>query len=331
MQMRSKGASTQISCLVLGVLAASLFGCRPILAAPSGADPAAAEAAVRKADADWAAAASTAGVDAWMTFYAADAIVLLPNDRLVSGREQVRDAVTHLLTLPRLSVAWHPDKVEIVRTGDVAYLIGTYELRFGDSRGIPLSDRGRLLELWKRQTDGSWKCVVETWISDEPAHTAASASSQGAPRGAPPGASPAAPIAHAEPPAPPAAPSPESHGASAATDSVTPAQELTAKYGEMPVQYEEAIRQYFQEQLKDPYSVQYREITKPQKGYTTGVTGTVLMRETRDYGWTVKATINAKNSRGKYVGFKSYTFLFRGEKIVHALGPLGEDELKRSQ
>jgi hypothetical protein len=51
------------------------------------------------------------------------------------------------------------------------------------------------------------------------------------------------------------------------------------------------------------------------------------MRERRDYGWTVKAIINAKNSRGRYVGLKTYTLLFRGEKIMHALSPLSEDEL----
>jgi hypothetical protein len=95
----------------------------------------------------------------------------------------------------------------------------------------------------------------------------------------------------------------------------------------MPAHYEEAIRQYFQEHIKDPDSVQFKEITKPVMGYTTAVTG-ILMRETRNYGWTVKATINAKNSRGSYVGFKSYTFLFRGEKITHTLVPLSEDEMR---
>src|ERR1700680_1945819 len=159
---------------VASLTAASLFVCRPIFPAPSG-DLAAAEAAVRRADADWAAAAGAAGVDAWMGFYGADAIVLLPNDRLASGREPVRDAVTHLLTLPRFSVAWHPIKVEMARSGDLAYLIGAYELRFGDSRGLPLSDRGRHLALWKKQTDGAWKCIVDTWISDgsPPLQTAA--------------------------------------------------------------------------------------------------------------------------------------------------------------
>src|ERR1700686_260135 len=89
---------------VASLTAASLFVCRPIFPAPSG-DLAAAEAAGRRADADWAAAAGSAGVDAWMGFYGADAIVLLPNDRLASGREPVRDAVTHLLPLPRFSAA----------------------------------------------------------------------------------------------------------------------------------------------------------------------------------------------------------------------------------
>jgi ketosteroid isomerase-like protein len=276
---------------VASLTIASLFVCRPILSAPSAVDLAAAEAAVRRADADWAAAAGSAGVDAWIGFYGADAIVLLPNDRLASGREPVRDAVTHFLTLPRFSIAWHPIKVEMARSGDLAYLIGAYELRFGDSRGLPLSDRGRHLELWKKQTDGAWRCIVDTWISDGPL-----------------------PQTAAPPPA------------NSMTRALTPAQVPDSKYGDMPADYEEAIRQYFQEHMKDPDAVQYQEITKPVKGYTTAVTG-ILMHETHNYGWTVKATINAKNSRGTYVGFKSYTFLFRGEKIVHTLVPLSEDEM----
>jgi len=282
-------------------VAACLFLCRLVFAAPTGVDLAAAEAAVRRTDADWAAAANTAGAEAWMGFYSADAIVRLPNDRLVSGNEQIRDAVTHLLTLPRLSLAWHPIKVEVTRSGDAAYLTGAYELRFGDSRGMPLSDRGRLLEFWRKQADGTWKCVVETWNSDDS-----------------PSPVPAAPIAHPEPQPPPALPGSESHAASSVT---SPAQGLAAQYGDMPIHYEEAIRKYFQEHMTDPDSIQYQEITKPEKGYTTGISGTVLMQETRNYGWKVKATINAKNSHGRYVGFKSYTFLFHGENIVHTLVP----------
>ncbi len=107
------------------------------------------------------------------------------------------------------------------------------------------------------------------------------------------------------------------------------APEQATKYGNMPAGYKQAIQEYFQVHMRNPDSVLYQEITKPEQGYTTAVTGSFLMREKRAYGWTVKATINAKNSRGNYVGFKTYTFLFRGEMIVDVRLPLPGDEMNR--
>jgi len=112
------------------------------------------------------------------------------------------------------------------------------------------------------------------------------------------------------------------------TESPPPVREQDSKYGTMPTDYKQAIQKYFLEHMKYPDSVQYQEITKPEQGYTTAITGGFFMREKREYGWTVKATINAKNSRGSYVGLKTYTFLFRGEMIVDARLPLPGDEMK---
>jgi ketosteroid isomerase-like protein len=295
----------------------SLLVSRLSVSASSPVDSPAVEAAARKADADWAAAASTANLDAWMSFYAADAIVLLPNDQLASGKELLRHTVARLLALPHLSVAWRPIEVKVPRSGDLAFLIGDYELRFDDSNGVPVSDRGRRLEVWRKQADGSWKCSVDIWNVDAPF-----AAPSAAPPASAPGASPtvgsAAPLAQTEPPPPAAA---------LESGPPAPARGAATKYGDIPANYGEAIRKYFLEHLKHPESVQYREITKPEQGYTTEVTGVLLMREKREYGWTVKATINAKDSRDSYVGFKTYTFLFRGEKIVDARLPLPGDEI----
>ena len=117
-------------------------------------------------------------------------------------------------------------------------------------------------------------------------------------------------------------------GTSPEPEPLTPASTVATKYGDMPTDYKEAITRYFQDHLRNPESIQYREITKPEQGYVTSIVGSILMREERVYGWKVKATIDATNSRAKYVGFKTYTFLFRGEKIVNALSPLPEDEMK---
>ncbi len=290
---------------------ALLFVCRPGMSAISGGEIAAAEAAVHNSDAEWAAAAKTGSVDAWMAFYSTDAVLMAPGVQITSDHDLVRRTVTSLLALPHLSIEWHPIKVEVAASGDLAYLIGAYELRYDDARGARISDRGKLIEIWRRQSDGGWKCIVDTWNSDGPAAAVQAATPAGA-VGRLPAAVPVAP--------PP--------GADSITGPRSSAQALTAEYGEMPMQSEEAVRQYFHKYLKDPDSVQYGEITKPERGYAATVTGAILTHETRLWGWTVKATINARNSRGVYVGFKTYTFLFRGEKIVHTDSPLAGDEMK---
>jgi ketosteroid isomerase-like protein len=295
----------------------SLFVAWPALSADSAADSLAAEAAARKADRDWAAAAGTPSVDAWMSFYAPNAVVVLPNDQSASGKELVRHAVTHFLALPHLSVAWRPIEVEAARTGDLVFMIGTYELHFDDLPGGSVSDRGRRLEVWRKQVPGTWKCIVDTWSLDAPVAAPAAAAPTTA-EGASTSAGSAPSIAQTQSAAPTG---PQESGPPA------PAHDMATKYGDKPANYEEAIRKYLREHLRRPESIQYREITTPEQGYTTEITGGLLMREKREYGWKVKATINAKDSRDSYTGFKTYTFLFRAEKIVDARLPLPGDEM----
>jgi hypothetical protein len=102
----------------------------------------------------------------------------------------------------------------------------------------------------------------------------------------------------------------------------TPTEVQQADYGAQPVHYREAIAAYLREQLKDPLSVQYGEISAPEKGFFSTKMGLAYGGRTkRAYGWLVNASINAKNSYGGYVGFKTYQFLFRGEDIVAAIPP----------
>jgi uncharacterized protein (TIGR02246 family) len=126
------------------------------------------EEAIRKADADWVRAAQSKQADAWLAFYTDDAVVLPPNDALANGRESARKSIAGLLALPGLAITWQPTKVVVARSGDLAAVIGAYSLDFTDPGGKPASDRGKLLEVWTRQDDGTWKCSVDTWNSDLP-------------------------------------------------------------------------------------------------------------------------------------------------------------------
>ena len=298
-------------------LLAALLACVCSVSSAAGMETAA--AAVRQADADWTAAGSS--VDAWLSFYAPDAIGRLPGDRPASGREELRPAVLRLLAAhPTFSS--RPLELQVAASADLAFLTLAYELRVGEGHAgeasaLPASQRGRRLEIWRRQADGGWKCIVDDWSPDQPG-AAPAASTPAAPAASTAAATPAGPRSSAA--AAPAQPA-------SAPPSAPAGAPLDAKYGAMPTAYEAAIRAYFQEHLKHPDSVQYREIAQPEQGSISAVVGGFLMSEKREYGWIVKATIDAKNSRDQYVGFKTYTFLFRGETIVGASLPLPGGEM----
>jgi ketosteroid isomerase-like protein len=132
------------------------------------------EAAIRRMDADWMKTAATKDAGAWVAFYSDDAVVLPPNEKIATDKEAIRKSVGGLLSLPGLSLKWQPTKVEVSKSGDLGYLYGTYSLTANDDKGKPVNDVGKILEIWKKQSDGSWKCIVDTWNSDLPAPQPAS-------------------------------------------------------------------------------------------------------------------------------------------------------------
>jgi ketosteroid isomerase-like protein len=145
----------------------SFLLCAVIL--PAHAQQSDAEAAIRKADTDWAKAAQTKKVDAWMAYYSDDATILPPNEKTASSPDAIRKSIGDMLGLSDLSITWEPTKVEAAKSGDLGYSYGTYQLIFSGAGGKPVEDRGKYLEVWKKQKDGSWKCAADMWSSDLPA------------------------------------------------------------------------------------------------------------------------------------------------------------------
>ena len=88
----------------------------------------------------------------------------------------------------------------------------------------------------------------------------------------------------------------------------TQSQFESADFGVQPIEYEKTIKTYYESRLKDPFSAQYKFTHKPKKFYINDLKRNI-------FGWKVCATINAKNSYGGYIGWKTEMFMFRGEKI----------------
>jgi len=127
------------------------------------------ERALREVDRKWSEAAATKDVDKVVSFYAENAIVLPPNAVIAQTKDSVRAIWKELLDTPGLRISWMAQKVEVAKSGELGYVSGTYELQMNDPSGKPVNDRGKYLEVMKRQSDGSWKCVADTWNSDLPA------------------------------------------------------------------------------------------------------------------------------------------------------------------
>lgn len=132
-------------------------------------DPRAAEeAAIRALDEQWSAAAAKNDLEATLSFYAEDAVLLAPNAPIAADPKSIRESWAGLLA-PNTATSWKVTKVEVAKSGELGYLYGTYQLTIKDSKGGPdINDTGKILEVWKKQADGKWKCIVDTYNSDLP-------------------------------------------------------------------------------------------------------------------------------------------------------------------
>jgi len=146
---------------------ALMYACQPQSQTPPDTK-AADETALKNLDAEWSKAAGTKDVDKTVSYYAADAIVLPENGPAVSSKDAIRNVWKGMLTAPGFSGGWTGTKVEVARSGDIGYVTGTYSMTMNDASGKPATDKGKFVEVWKKQSDGSWKCAVDIWNTDLP-------------------------------------------------------------------------------------------------------------------------------------------------------------------
>ncbi len=118
--------------------------------------------AIRQADLAWSAAQAADGLDGTMSVYLDDAIMLPPNSPMAIGKEAIREASAAVAS-PGFSVTWQPMKIEVARSGDIGYAIGTFEGVVDDA---PV--KGKYVEIWKKQADGSWKVAADMFSPDSP-------------------------------------------------------------------------------------------------------------------------------------------------------------------
>jgi ketosteroid isomerase-like protein len=104
-------------------------------------------------------------VDGTVAYYTGDASVFPPNAPIACDKQSIR-AVRAALPAS-VGVSWQATRVEVARSGDLAYVQGTYQFTSKDPQA-KLMDYGKFLEVWKKQADGKWKTVADIFNSNLP-------------------------------------------------------------------------------------------------------------------------------------------------------------------
>jgi ketosteroid isomerase-like protein len=152
----------------LRIACAGIAGMLTACSGPTSDSRVADEAAIREADAASLRAIAAKQVDATVSYYDEQASILMPNAPTVTGREGIRKAWEQMFAMPGFNFAPKITKIEVARSGDLAYSQGTYEFTANDPQGRPINDHGKYVVVWKKQAGGAWKAVADIWNSDVP-------------------------------------------------------------------------------------------------------------------------------------------------------------------
>jgi ketosteroid isomerase-like protein len=134
---------------------------------------AAEEKAIRATETEFAKAAAAKDVDKVVAFYAEDAVMLPPGEAAATSKAAIQASWAQLLALPDLEMTWTPTKIEVAKSGDLAYDYGTFAMSHKNAAGKVVNDRGKYTTVWKKAATGGWKALVDTSNSDLPAPSAA--------------------------------------------------------------------------------------------------------------------------------------------------------------
>lgn len=137
---------------------------------PAPADTRAAdEQTIKDSEAAWVKDFAAKDMDKIVAHYADNASVLMPDTPIMTGKDAIRAGMKDVITDPKFSLELTTAKVE-VSSGDLAYSQGTYAVTATDPKTKKvIMEKGKYVEVYKKQPDGSWKIVEDINNADAPA------------------------------------------------------------------------------------------------------------------------------------------------------------------
>ena len=115
----------------------------------------------------WSKAAASGDMDAVLTYFADDAVMMSEGQPPVRGRQAIRDYLAASSKIPGFRIEWEPQEAKV--SGDLGYLIERTRVTMTGPQGTPVTQNLQALTVWRKQADGTWKNVVDMTTSAAPA------------------------------------------------------------------------------------------------------------------------------------------------------------------
>src|SRR6266496_141898 len=133
-------------------------------------DPVTEQAKLLRRDAEWADLASAGkDIDKIVSYWSDDAVLIFPGQPVLEGKTAIRAYVSASLNTPRFKIHWASEKPVFSPDGKLAYMRGTDELTVPGPNGTPVTLHLRGVSVWRIDSAGEWRCVVDIANEQPPA------------------------------------------------------------------------------------------------------------------------------------------------------------------
>lgn len=112
---------------------------------------------------EWSRVANEGTLEETLSFWADDAVMMVPGQQPLRGKEAIREFVASTADIEGFSVSWEPVEAHVSVDGTMAYLIERNRMTMPDASGETMTQRNKVVTVWEKQPDGSWKNVVDMW------------------------------------------------------------------------------------------------------------------------------------------------------------------------
>jgi len=119
--------------------------------------------AIDKGNAQWVEAWYKADASLIAALFAPDGIMLEENGNFLKGPQQIFDRQKTVMESAGKGVKATVTTVDLWLVGETAYETGKYSYKFQE-KGRPVTKEGRYVTIWKRQSDDSWKIIMDLGV-----------------------------------------------------------------------------------------------------------------------------------------------------------------------